>query len=105
MKKRIIVAVLAPLLIIALAGVSQAGQKKVDDPHGLLLDETDFLTPPSKIASMDQLQTVDTLTDYYYLNGDGERNNPDDNVLNLLKMGKTRVQWSTGSGVSVLFDL
>lgn len=105
MKKRIIVAVLAPLLIIALAGVSQAEQRKVDDPHGLLLNETDFLTPPSKIASMDQLETVDTLTDYYYLDGDGERRDHDDNVLNLLKMGKTRVQWSTGNGVSVLFDL
>jgi hypothetical protein len=129
MKKRIIVAVFVPLLIIALAGVSQAGQRKVDDPYGLLQDESDLLSHPSKIArgegirfyddylftytgvndgednSLDQLNTTDTLTDYYYLDDDGERKDPADNVLNLLKLGKTRVEWSTGNGVSVLFDL
>jgi hypothetical protein len=129
MKKRIIVAVLVPLLIIALAGVSQAGQGKVDDPYGLLQDESDLLSHPSQIAqgegirfyddylftytgvndeednSLDQLNTADTLTDYYYLDDDGERKDSADNVLNLLKLGKTRVEWSTGNGVSVLFDL
>jgi hypothetical protein len=57
------------------------------------------------MTSLDQFNTVGTLTDYYDLVGEGESKNSADNVLNLLKMGKTRIEWSTDGGLSVLFDL
>ena len=44
MTQRILVAALLPLLVIALAGVSQAWQGRVGDPYGLLQDETYSLT-------------------------------------------------------------
>jgi hypothetical protein len=128
MKKHIMVAALLPLLVIALAGVSQAWSERMEDPYGLLQDEAFFLTHTSKIAqgegvrfyddyrftytgvtgwsySLDQFNTVGTLTDYYDLAGEGERRNSADNVLHLLKTDKARIEWSTDGGLSVLFDL
>jgi hypothetical protein len=128
MKKHIMVAALLPLLVIVLAGFSQAWNERMEDSYGLLQDESDILTHPSQIVqgegmrfyddyrftytgvtgwsySLDQFNTVGTLTDYYDLVGEGESKNSADNVLNLLKMGKTRIEWSTDGGLSVLFDL
>jgi hypothetical protein len=39
------------------------------------------------------------------LDGDGERENPAGNVLNLWEMDKARIEWSIGGGLAVLFDL
>ena len=39
------------------------------------------------------------------LDGDGERGTLADNVLSLWKMDNARIEWSTGSGVAVLFDI
>ncbi|MFC2074790.1 hypothetical protein ACFLRA_00780 [Bdellovibrionota bacterium] len=53
MRKSILVVVLIPLVVFALAGVSQAWQGRMDgmgDPYGLTSDESDFLIHPSKIA-------------------------------------------------------
>jgi len=158
MKRHIMVVALVPLLVIALAGISQAWQGKMDDPYGLLQDESDFLTHPSKIAQGEGIRfygdyrfTYTDVIDWDYgldrdedisgtdnvaeyeltkdldtrggeapiayrqeehenwqqsnLDGDGERETPADNVLNLLKMDKVRIEWSTGGGVSLLFDL
>jgi len=193
MTRRIMVAALVPLLVIALAGVSQAWQGQMEDPYGLLQDESDFLTHPSQIAqgegirfyghyrftytdAMDWDYALDRLDAPLYfhfdtsgqeyshnallgaaydgmrgdydgdedcsdtstigeydltkefdkvggegqiayrqeeydnrqqsnLDGDGERDTSADNVLKLLKTDKARIEWSTGGGVSVLFDL
>jgi hypothetical protein len=183
MTKRIMVAALLPLLVIAFAGVSQAWQERMGgmgDAYGLLQDESDFLTHPSQIAQgggvrfygdyrftytdvMDWDYDLDRLDappySHFYtsgtsnfaeydlmsdldafaqrqsieepqggfkpggevqiayrqeenenwqqinLDGDGERKTPADNVLSLLKMDKARIEWSTGGGLSVLFDL
>jgi hypothetical protein len=54
MKKSLLVLVLLPLLIVSLGGVSQAGQGRMGgmgDPYGLLMDESDFLIHPAKIAN------------------------------------------------------
>jgi hypothetical protein len=53
MKIKMFVLVLLPLLILTLAGVSQAWQGRMGgmgDPYGLLADESDFLIFPAKIA-------------------------------------------------------
>jgi hypothetical protein len=53
MGKRILVLVLLPLLVLALAGVSQAWQGRMagmGDPYGLVADPSDFLTHPAKLA-------------------------------------------------------
>jgi hypothetical protein len=53
MKTRILVLVLLPLLVLTMAGVSQAWQGRMagmGDPYGLLHDESDFLIHPSKLA-------------------------------------------------------
>ena len=53
MKTRMFVLVLLPLLVLALAGESQAWQGRMGgmgDPYGLLADESDFLIIPAKIA-------------------------------------------------------
>jgi hypothetical protein len=127
MTKHIMVVALLPFLAIALAGVSQAGQREMD-PYGLLQDETVFLTHTPQIVqgegvrfydhyrftytdvtgwcySLDQFNTVGTLTDYYDLAGEGEGRDSADNVLHLLKTDKARIEWSTDGGLSVLFDL
>jgi hypothetical protein len=128
MTKHIMVVALVTLLVIALAGVSQAGSEKMEDPYGLLQDEAVFLTHTPQIVqgegvmfydhyrftytdvtgwsySLDQFNTVGTLIDYYDLAGEGERRNSADNVLHLLQTDKVRIEWSTGSGVAVLFDI
>ena len=181
MAKHIMVVALVPLLVIALAGVSQAWQGQMDEPYGLLQDESDFLIHPSEIAqgegigfygdyrfpytdamdwdyALDRLDAplwrvgvffaydgmrsdfdadedcsdtstvgeYDLTKEFYKVGGEGQiayrqeeygkwqQSNPDgagerktsaDNVLNLLKMDKARIEWSTGGGVSVLFDL
>lgn len=128
MKKHIMVAALLPLLVIALAGVSQAWKGGMEDSYGILQDESDFLTYPSQIAqgegirfyddyrftyadvtgwgySLDQFNTVGTFTDYYDLADDGEEKDTDGNALKLLQTDKARIEWSTGSGVAVLFDI
>lgn len=54
MKKSVLVLVLLPLLVIALGGVSQAWQGRMggmDDPYGLLADESDYRIHPAKIAN------------------------------------------------------
>jgi len=54
MKKRILVLVLIPLLVLTLAGVSQAWQGRMGgmgDPYGLISDESDLLIHPAKIAN------------------------------------------------------
>lgn len=53
MKRRMLVLAILPLLVFALAGVSQAGQGRMggmNDPYGLLQDESDFLVHPAKFA-------------------------------------------------------
>jgi hypothetical protein len=56
MTRHIMVAALVPLLVMALAGISQAwqgGMAGMDDPYGLISDESDFLIHPAKIAQGD----------------------------------------------------
>lgn len=181
MKKRIMVLVLLALLVITFAGVSQARQGQMDDPYGLLQDESDFLTHPSQIAQGEGIRfygdyrfTYMDVMDWDYdlnrldaplwrtglffaydgmkgdydgdedcsgtnnfaeyelikdldnldgevqiayrqeenenwqqsnLDGGGARKAPTSNVLKLLQTEKARIEWSTGEGVSVLFDL
>ena len=170
MKKHIMVAALLALLVIALAGVSQAGQERmglIGDAYGLLQDESDFLTHYSQIAQgegirlygyyrftyMDVMDWDDDLDlldapRYFHLDTSGANNyatydlmseldafaqrqsievpqgdfnpwgnenrqqisdergkDPVANVLKLLQTNKARIEWSTGRGVSVLFDL
>ena len=158
MKKHIMVVALMPLLVIALAGVSQAREGIMGDPYGLLQDKTAFLTHPSQIAQGEGIRFSRaywfTYTDVMYwdydvdrdedisgtdndpeydltkdfdkvggeghiayrqegyesrqqgnLDGDGEGNTSADNVLKLLQMDTVRIEWSTGEGVSVLFNL
>ena len=92
MKQHIMVAALLPLLVIALAGVSQAGQREMA-PYGLLQYGTAFLTYTSNVAqgeeirfyddyrftytgvtgwgsSLDQFNTVGTFTDYALRRGE-----------------------------------
>ena len=54
MRTKMFIVVFLPLLVLALAGVSQAWQGRMGgagDPYGLLQDESDFLIHPSKVAS------------------------------------------------------
>ena len=54
MRTKLFIVVLLPLLVVALAGVSQAWQGRMGgagDPYGLLQDESDFLIHPAKIAN------------------------------------------------------
>jgi hypothetical protein len=107
MKKHIIVATLLPLLVIALAGVSQAGQREMD-PYGLLQYRTAFITFTGVTDwgySLDQFNTVDIFADYYDLTGDGEEKDTADHALKFLQTDKVRIEWSTGNGVAVLFDI
>jgi hypothetical protein len=53
MKQHMLVLAILPLLVLALAGAAQAGQGRMDgmdDPYGLVQDESDFLIHPAKIA-------------------------------------------------------
>jgi hypothetical protein len=53
MRIKMFVVILLPLLVLTLAGVSQAWQGRMGgmgDPYGLLADESDFLIHPAKIA-------------------------------------------------------
>jgi hypothetical protein len=53
MGKRILILVILPMLVIALAGVSYGWQGRMGgmgDPYGLISDESDYLTHPAKIA-------------------------------------------------------
>jgi len=53
MKRRMLVWSILPLLVVALAGVAQAGQGRMGgmgNPYGLVMDESDFLIHPAKIA-------------------------------------------------------
>jgi hypothetical protein len=53
MKRRILFWAILPLLVLALGGVSQAGQGRMGgmgDPFGLISDESDFLIHPAKFA-------------------------------------------------------
>ena len=107
MTKHIMVAALVPLLVIALAGVSQAGQREMD-PYGLLQYRTAFLTYTGVTGwahSLYQLNTVGSFTDYYDLTGDRGKKDTADHALKLLQTDKFRIEWSTGSGVAVLFDI
>jgi hypothetical protein len=54
MKKGILFVVILPVLVFALAGVSYAWQGRMggmEDPYGLVADESDFLIHPAKIAN------------------------------------------------------
>jgi hypothetical protein len=54
MGKRILILVILPVLVIALAGVAQAWQGRMGgmgDPFGLVADESDYLIHPAKIAN------------------------------------------------------
>ena len=107
MKKYIIVAALLSLLVFALAGVSQAGQREMD-PYGLLHYRTAFLTYTGVTGwgnSLDQFNTVGIFTDYYDLTGDGGKKDTAGHALKLLQTDKVRIEWSTGNGVAVLFDI
>jgi hypothetical protein len=56
MGKRILILVILPVLICALAGVAQAWQGRMggmEDPYGLVQDESDYLIHPAKIANGD----------------------------------------------------
>jgi hypothetical protein len=53
MKRCMVVWSILPLLVLALAGATQAGEGRMDgmgDPYGLVSDESDFLIHPAKIA-------------------------------------------------------
>jgi hypothetical protein len=53
MKRHMLVLVILLILVLALAGVAQAGQGRMggmNDPYGLVQDESDFLIHPAKIA-------------------------------------------------------
>jgi hypothetical protein len=56
MGKRILILGILPVLVLALAGVAQAWQGRMsgmEDPYGLVQDESDFLIHPAKIANGD----------------------------------------------------
>jgi len=98
MKKRMLVLVLLPLLVVALAGVSYGWQGRMGgmgDSYGLLTDESDFLIHPAKIAkgkgirfygdyrftytdvmgwnyNLDQFNTAGTLTGFYNYDTSGQ---------------------------------
>lgn len=98
MKKLIMVLAFLPLLVIAFAGISQAGQGRMGgmgDPYGLLTDESDFLIHPAKIAkgqgvklygdyrftytgvsewsyNLDQFTAAGVLTNYSHYDGSGD---------------------------------
>ena len=176
MTKHIMVVALVPLLVIALAGVSQAWQGGMGDPYGLISDEPGFLIHPSQIAQGDGIRFYNhyrfTYTDvmgwdydldlqdaplYSPFDTSGTNNyaeydlmsdldafaqrqsieepqgdfhpgskvpayseeenenwqqisdeggkDPAANVLEFLQTDKARIEWSTGSGVAVLFDI
>ena len=98
MKKRMLVLVLLPLLVFALAGVGQAWQGRMGamgDPFGLVQDESDFLIHPAKVAKgegvrfygdyrftytdvmdwgydLDVFNTAGTLTDLFHYDTSGQ---------------------------------
>jgi hypothetical protein len=59
MKKHIMVAALLPLLVIVLAGFSQAWNERMEDSYGLLQDESDILTHPSQIVQGEGMRFYD----------------------------------------------
>ena len=98
MRKRMLVLVLLPLLVVALAGVAQAWQGRMGgmgDSYGLVQDESDFLIHPAKVAkgegvrfygdyrftytdvmgwdyNLNQFNTAGTLTGFYNYDTSGQ---------------------------------
>src|SRR5208337_1625937 len=54
MSKRALLLVILPMLVFSLAGISYGWQGRMggmEDPYGLVEDESDFLTHPAKVAN------------------------------------------------------
>ena len=72
MKKGFFTLMVLSLLVCALAGVSQAWQRRMGgmgDPYGLVADESDFLIHPATIAAGEGIRFYNRRSvKYYYRN-------------------------------------